>query len=69
MNACTPNQTETVIRRVAGTMILASLSLGWFVHPGWFLLTGFVGLNLLQSSFTRWCPLEAILNGKGKAGA
>lgn len=64
MNACTPNQTEIVIRRVAGTMVLASLSLGWFVHPGWFLLTGFVGLNLLQSSFTRWCPLESMLNGK-----
>ncbi len=69
MNACTPNRTEIVIRRVAGTMILASLSLGWFVHPGWFLLTGFVGLNLLQSSFTRWCPLESMLNRKGKTGA
>lgn len=69
MNACTPNQTEIVIRRVAGSMVLASLALGWFVHPAWFLLTGFVGANLLQSSFTRWCPLESMLNGNGKAGA
>ena len=66
MNACTPNQTEIVIRRVAGSMVLASLALGWFVHPAWFLLTGFVGANLLQSSFTRWCPLEAMLNRGGR---
>lgn len=62
MNACTPNKTETVIRRVAGSMVLVSVTLGWLVHPGWFLLTGFVGANLLQSSFTRWCPLESMLN-------
>lgn len=68
MNACTPNQTEIVIRRVAGSMVLASLALGWFVHPAWFLLTGFVGANLLQSSFTRWCPLEAMLNRGDKKG-
>lgn len=68
MNACNSNKTENVIRRVAGSMVLLSLSLGWLVHPAWFLLTGFVGLNLLQSSFTRWCPLEAILERKGKAG-
>jgi len=66
VNACTPNKTENVIRRVAGSMILASLALGWFVHPAWFLLTGFVGANLLQSSFTRWCPLEAMLKRDSK---
>jgi len=53
--------TENIIRRVAGTLILVSLALGWFVHPGWFGLTTFVGLNLLQSSFTGFCPLEMIL--------
>lgn len=53
--------TENVVRRVAGIMVLGSLALGWFVHPGWFGLTTFVGLNLLQSSFTGFCPLEIML--------
>ena len=53
--------TENVVRRVAGSMILGSLALGWFVHPGWFGLTTFVGANLLQSSFTGFCPLEIML--------
>ncbi|MPN61685.1 hypothetical protein SDC9_209427 [bioreactor metagenome] len=50
-----------IIHAVAGTMILASLLLGIFVHQNWFYLTGFVGLNLLQSSFTNWCLLGNIL--------
>jgi Protein of unknown function (DUF2892) len=53
--------TETIIRRVAGTFVLASLALGRWVNPAWFLMTAFVGLNLLQSSFTGFCPLESIL--------
>ena len=53
--------TENVVRRVAGTMVLGSLALGWFVHPGWYGLTTFVGLNLFQSSFTGFCPLEIML--------
>ena len=44
-------------------MILLSLALGVFVSPNWFWLTAFVGANLLQSSFTGFCPL-AILLGK-----
>ena len=52
---------EPVIRRFAGTFVLASLALGWWVDPRWFLFTAFVGLNLLQSSFTGFCPLEMIL--------
>jgi len=52
---------ETIIRRFAGIFILLSLALGWFVHPAWFLFTAFVGVNLLQSSFTAICPLERIL--------
>jgi hypothetical protein len=50
-----------VIRRFAGIFVLASLALGWFVNPLWLLFTGFVGLNLLQSSFTGFCPLERML--------
>lgn len=59
---------EIVIRRFAGVFILVSLVLGWFVHPAWFLFTAFVGLNLLQSSFTNLCPLERILGCFGFPG-
>lgn len=59
---------DKIIRRLAGLFILASLALGWFVHPGWFLFTAFVGLNLLQSSFTKLCPLENILGHFGLLG-
>lgn len=40
----------------AGVMVLISLALGLLVSPYWFILTGFVGLNLLQSAFTGFCP-------------
>jgi len=49
------------LRAIAGIIVLLSVSLGWFVHPAWFLLTAFVGLNLLQSAFTGWCPMMAVL--------
>jgi hypothetical protein len=52
---------DRVIRRFAAGFVLFSLALGWTVHPAWFLLTAFVGLNLLQSSFTNFCPLEMVL--------
>jgi hypothetical protein len=50
-----------IIRAVAGTFVLGSLALGYWVSPYWFLFTAFVGLNLLQSSFTKWCLMEDIL--------
>jgi hypothetical protein len=56
---------ENKIRAFAGTFVLASLALGWWVHPGFYLFTAFVGLNLLQSSFTGFCPLEMILRRLG----
>ncbi len=56
---------ERAIRAIAGTFILISLALGWWVHPGWFLFTAFVGANLLQSSFTKWCLMEDILDKLG----
>ncbi len=59
---------DNIIRRFAGVFILASLALGWFVSPAWFLFTAFVGVNLLQSSFTSFCPLERILGRFGFAG-
>ena len=52
---------EHTIRMLAGTFILASLSLGYWVHNGWYLFTAFVGLNLIQSAFTKWCLAESIL--------
>ena len=52
---------ESLIRRVAGVFVIASLALGWWVHPGWLLFTAFVGFNLFQSSLTGLCPLERIL--------
>ncbi len=54
-------RTEMIVRRFAGIFVLVSLALGWWVHPAWFLFTAFVGVNLLQSSFTGFCPLERIL--------
>jgi len=50
-----------VIRRIAGTFVLGSLALGYWVSPYFYLFTAFVGLNLLQSSFTRWCLMETML--------
>jgi len=56
---------EHYIRAIAGTFILLSLGLGYLLGPYWFLFTGFVGLNLLQSAFTGWCPMETILTKVG----
>lgn len=52
---------ENKIRAFAGSFVLASLALGFWIHPGFYLFTTFVGLNLLQSAFTRFCPLERML--------
>lgn len=56
---------EMIIRAFAGSFVLASLALGWWVHPAFLLFTAFVGLNLLQSAFTGFCPLEKILRRFG----
>ena len=49
------------IRGIAGSFVLISLALGTWVSPYWYLFTAFVGLNLLQSSITKWCLMERIL--------
>lgn len=54
-----------LIRRFAGCFILASLLLAHYVSLYWLWFTAFVGLNLLQSSFTNFCPLEIILKKIG----
>jgi len=53
------------VRAVAGTFILISLGLGVWVHPYWFFFTTFVGLNLIQSAFTHFCPAEMLLKKLG----
>lgn len=53
------------LRAMAGVVILISLALGHWVHEYWYLLTAFVGLNLLQSAFTRWCPAMTIFRKLG----
>ena len=54
-----------ILRGIAGTFVLLSLVLGMKVHPGFLYLTAFLGLNLLQSAFTNWCPLISILRASG----
>lgn len=56
---------ERALRGIAGCFIALSVVLGYLVHPAFFLFTAFVGLNLLQSSFTNWCPMMAILRMAG----
>ena len=56
---------DEALRAIAGFMIVLSLALGTWVHPGFYLLTLFVGLNLLQSAFTKWCPMMSLLEKAG----
>jgi hypothetical protein len=49
------------LRLIAGSFVLASLLLGYYHSPYWFLFTGFVALNLIQSAFTNWCPMMTFL--------
>ncbi len=58
---------EQIIRAIAGTFILLSLALGVFYNRNWLYFTAFVGLNLLQSAFTKWCLMEDILAKLGIA--
>ena len=56
---------ERYLRGIAGTFVLATVALGIWVHPYWFGFTAFVGLNLLQSAFTNWCPMMTFLRKLG----
>ena len=60
---------EQKIRMIAGTFILASLALGVWVSPWWLLFTAFVGVNLLQSSVTKWCLMEDFLQAAAQRKA
>jgi hypothetical protein len=52
---------ERIVRAVAGSIVLISVTLAFTQHIYWLGLAAFVGVNLLQSSFTKFCPLEIIL--------
>jgi hypothetical protein len=56
---------ERDLRGVAGAFVLASVALGYWLHPAFFLFTAFVGANLFQSAFTNACPMMAILRKLG----
>lgn len=62
---------DRVLRGVAGAVILLSVALAWLVNgidlsqPSWLWLTAFVGMNLLQSAFTCWCPMMTVLRKFG----
>jgi hypothetical protein len=54
-------KTESLVRILAGTLVLLSLALSYFVNPWWLALAAFVGVNLIQSAFTGFCPAEIII--------
>ncbi len=58
---------EDWIRAIAGAFVLISVCLGYFHHRYWLFFTAFVGANLLQSAFTKWCLMEDILEKLGIA--
>jgi hypothetical protein len=59
---------DRIIRRFAGVFVLLSVGLAWWVSPLWLFFTAFVGLNLLQSSVSAFCPLEKVLARMGLFG-
>jgi len=56
---------ENWLRLIAGIFVLLSLALGYFYSSYWYLFTVFVGLNLVQSAFTNWCPSMVVLKKLG----
>lgn len=56
---------DRAVLAFAGLMVLASLALAHYVSPNWLWLTAFVGLNLIQSSFTGFCPAALVFRALG----
>lgn len=56
---------ERMLRGIAGSFILISIALAVYVDQRWLFFTAFVGINLLQSAFTNWCPMMNILKKLG----
>jgi hypothetical protein len=61
------NLDQTVLA-FAGTVVLVSLALGWLVSPYWLLLTAFAGVNMIQASFTGFCPAAIAFKKLGVRG-
>ena len=59
---------DSWIRLIGGAFVLASVLLGIYVNPLFLWFTAFVGLNLLQSGFTGWCPMMFLLRKAGVRG-
>ncbi len=59
---------ERMLRMIAGFMILLSIGLAQTVDARWYWFTAFIGLNLLQSAFTNWCPMMTFLRKIGVKG-
>jgi hypothetical protein len=57
------------LHAIAGFFILTSLALGTWVHPYWYFFTAFVGLNLFQYGFSKFCPMASILKKFGVPAA
>ena len=56
---------ERALRLIAGSFVVLSFVLAWKVSLWFLAFTGFVGLNLVQSAFTNWCPMMSILRKAG----
>ncbi len=56
---------DRAVMAFAGCVVLISLALGWFVSPYWYFLTVFTGLNMVQASFTSFCPAAIIFKKLG----
>lgn len=56
---------DRIVLAFAGIVVLGSLALAHYHSPNWLFLTAFVGLNMLQASFTRFCPLAVVLKKVG----
>ena len=56
---------DRAVLAFAGTMVLISLALAWYFSPYWLLFTAFIGLNMLQSAFTGFCPAAIVFRKLG----
>jgi hypothetical protein len=56
---------DRAVLRFAGCVVLLGLALGWWVNPYWYLLTAFAGFNMIQSSFTGFCPAAIVFKKLG----
>jgi hypothetical protein len=56
---------DRAVLSFAGFVVLLGLALGWLINPYWYLLTAFAGLNMIQASFTGFCPAAIVFKKLG----